>query len=103
MKFGKCKICEKVDYLQKHHYIPQRVKKTNHYVHICDACHKKIHPENAIIIEIHKLCKHHKELKKFIKKKHPKVWKQWKPLNDKIKEEMKKKYGVSTDNVLKDD
>jgi len=103
MKIGKCKICGKIDKLQKHHYIPQRIKKTNHYVYICDECHKKIHAENALIIQIKILGKHHRDLKSFIKTKYPEVWKEWKPIKNKIKESMKEKYGKQLNESLIDD
>ena len=75
--------------LQRHHYIPQRIKKTDHYVYVCEKCHKRIHPENDIIIRIKSYKMYHDTFKKFIKKEFPEVWEAWKPTREQIKKEIK--------------
>lgn len=92
MKTGKCKFCSKIKLLQKHHYVPQRIKKTNDFVYICEECHERVHPENDIIIKIKRMTAYHNKLKKFLKTKHPKVWDEWKPEATEIKKELKEKY-----------
>lgn len=89
---GKCKICGRITYLEKHHYIPQRVMKTDHYVYICSDCHRKVHPENEIIINAKFSSKYNEAFHKFIKENYPEAWKKWIPLRKKIRAELKEKY-----------
>lgn len=90
-KKGRCRICGHVGELQKHHYIPQRVKKIEHFVYICQECHKKIHPENGIILTAKFLKEYHKTIKKFIKDNYPEVWEAWQPLREELKKNFKEK------------
>lgn len=89
MKKGKCPICGRITYLQKHHYIPQRIKKTDHYVYICAECHMKIHPENEIIITAKYAKKYADAFKKFVKESHPEIWKKWLPKREELKKGLK--------------
>ena len=91
IKQGKCPLCGQIGPLQRHHYIPKRVKKIDHYVYICEDCHKRIHPENEIIIRIKFLKEYHTKIKKFIKEDHPDVWVAWQPMRKELKEKFKKK------------
>ena len=93
MRLGKCRICKKEGRLTEHHLIPKRLRPKgekinnifNQVVLICDECHRKIHPENEIILRVKQLSLYHKVIAKFLKLKHPKVWKEWQPFRAKIK------------------
>lgn len=93
MKIGKCKLCGEIRPLQKHHYIPQRIKKMDHWVYICGDCHNKVHPENKIIVVQKCLQEHHGKLKRFLKNEFPAAWDAWKPIRMEITEKLKKKFG----------
>jgi len=82
---GKCKACGKEEVLEEHHIFPQRMKPVcNDTVMICKKCHKKIHPENEIILRIKKADYYIKIINKFLKEKHPKIWEEWIPFKNKV-------------------
>ena len=103
IKKGKCGICSTITFLQKHHYIPQRMKKTEHYVYICPDCHRRIHPENEIIINAKYSKKYNDAFQKFIKETHPEVWVEWVPLRIELKKQLKKEIEGEPDPVIEDD
>ena len=81
----KCKACGKENILEEHHVLPQRIKPIwNETLLICKKCHKKIHPENEIILRIKRCDYYIKIINKFLKEKHPKVLKEWEPYKNKI-------------------
>jgi len=81
----KCKACGKLDVLEEHHVFPQRMRPIwNQSVYICKKCHKRIHPENEIILRVKKADYHLKVLTKFLKSKYIKAYEEWEPFKNKV-------------------
>lgn len=89
MKTGRCPLCGTIIKLQKHHYIPQRIKKIDHFVYICQKCHQKIHPENDVILEAKYTKTYLHQFKRFIKHQFPEAWTAWLPTRAEIKKKFR--------------